>query len=49
MSIYDYQKAYKREFLKLGKSQIVGTALKEANVIFDKIRECEKEIDELEK
>ena len=49
MSIYDYQKAYKREFLKLGKSQIVGTALKEANVIFDKIREYEKEIDELEK
>ena len=49
MRICDYRKAHKIAFSNLGMSPIVGTALEEANVVLDKIRECEKEIDDLKK
>ena len=49
MIICDYQKAYRIALSVLGMTKIVGTALKQANVILAKIQECEKEIDDLKK
>jgi precorrin isomerase len=49
MSICQYKKAFRIALSDLGTTQIVDTALKKAYVIYDKIQECEKEIDDLKK